>query len=524
MVCLVLGQLSCARSGSEQAADLVIINGPEPESLDPALITGQADGRVVLSMFEGLTRFHPETAAPDPGLAERWDISEDGRVYTFFIRANAQWSTGEPIAADDFVYSWLRVLNPTNVCEYSSLLFYVRNGEAFATGKLTDPNAVGIRALSPHQFQVELVEPTPFFLDICALPTLCVAPRKWIERWGDRWLMHQPLPVSGAYLLESWRLNDKIRLRKNPRYWDASNTKMARVDLLPCLVASTALNLYESGQVDIVWDKELVPAELIEVLRKRPDFHSFDYLGTYFIRFNVTRKPFDDVRVRQALAMAIDKERLVQKITKAGEKPAHQLVPPGLPNYTSPPGLPHDPETARRLLAEAGFPSGKGFPLFRYLYNNTGKVHEQIAVELQETWRRELGIHVELQNMEQKVLYRHQHMLEYDLCRSSWIGDYNDPNTFLDLFMSNNGNNRTGWKNARYDRLLREANALRDPRQRAEVLRQAEALLVREEAPIIPIYIYAGLEYYDPAKIRGVYSNVRSEHPLRAIYKLEGVD
>jgi len=184
----------------------------------------------------------------------------------------------------------------------------------------------------------------------CAMPLTCVVPRQTIEKYGDHWLSARPLPVSGAYELAAWRLNDKIRLRKNPRYWDAANTQSEIVDLLPVGSPNTALNLYERGQADIVWDKELIPSELIDVLLKRPDFHSFNYLGTYFFRFNVTRKPFDDARVRRALALAIDKERIVKKITRAGEVAAWQLVPPCTANYHSPTGLGYDPAEARRLL------------------------------------------------------------------------------------------------------------------------------------------------------------------------------
>lgn len=501
----------------EDQADLVIINGPEPESLDPALITGQAAGRVVVSLFEGLTRFNAETALPEPGLADAWDISDDGRTYTFHMRTNAAWSTGEPITAADVVYSWRRVLDPATACEYSGLLFYVRNAEALATGEIENASEVGIAAAGPHELRVELIQPTAFFLDICALPNFCIVPRQAIEQAGDRWLMEAPIPVSGAYLLDSWRLNDRIRLRKNPHYWNAEHTMSEIVDLLPCVNGSTALNLYETGAVDIVWDKELVPSELIDVLVQRPDFHQFDFLGTYFIRFNVLRVPFDDVRVRKALAMAIDKEHIVRRIAKAGEKMAHGFVPPILSDYTSPEGLKYDPERARRLLAEAGFPEGQGFPPFDYLYDNVGKSHEQIAVELQAMWQRELGIRANLRKLEWKVYLRAQAMLEYDTCRSSWIGDYSDANTFLDVFMSNSGNNRTGWKNQRFDALLRRANGQIDKGLREEFLREAESLLIQEDVPIVPLYFYSGLEYYDGSRVRGVYSNSRGQHPLRAI-------
>lgn len=511
-----------ACSPHRERADLVIINGAEPESLDPHLVTGQADGRIALALFEGLTRFDPLTASPVSGLAERWDLSADGRLYTFHLRTNAAWSTGEPIAADDFVWSWRRILDPAVASEYAGVLFYLKNGEAFATGRLKDFAQVGVRALDTRTLEVELETPTAFFLDLCAFQPYAVVPRPLIERHGDRWLHARPFMASGAYTLDFWRLNDRVRLRRNPAYWDAANTRSAVIDLLTCTVPTTALNLYESGAVDIVWDKELVPPDLIDLLRDRPDFHTFDSLGTYFVRFNVTKPPFDDVRVRKALTQAIDKQRLVERITKGGEKVASSISPPGIANgtavYTPPAGLSHDPAAARRLLADAGFPDGRGFPRFEYTFN-THESHRKIAVELREMWQRELGLTVELRQLEWKTYFRAQSMLDYDLVRSSWVGDYNDPNTFLDLFMSDNPNNRTGWRSARYDDALRGANAETDPARRFALLRAAEAILVEIDVPIAPLYFYVGMEYYDPHRITGVHPNLRAEHPLRAIAK-----
>jgi oligopeptide transport system substrate-binding protein len=385
---------------------------------------------------------------------------------------------------------------------------------------MTDPAEVGVNAIDDRTLGVELVDPTPFFLDLCAFQTLAAVPRRAIEKHGDRWLLVQPVPSSGAYQLVFWRINDRIRLRKNPRYWDAANTQSETIDLLPCVNATTALNLYETGAADIVWDKNLVPAELLDVLLLRPDFHRYDFLATYFYRYNVTRKPFDDPRVRKALALVIDKHRIVQKITRGGEKVASGYTPPGVGGYETPEGLGYDPGLARRFLAEAGFPGGKGFPPFHFLFDTTSKVHEQIAIELREMWRRELGVTAELRKLEWKTYLRAQGELDFDLCRSSWIGDYNYPNTFLDMFMSNSGNNRTGWKSERYDDLLREANGQLDSAARYRILQRAERLLVREEVPIVPLYVYAGVEYYDSTRIKGIFSNLRAEHPLRSIRKV----
>ncbi|MEW6304378.1 MAG: peptide ABC transporter substrate-binding protein [Verrucomicrobiota bacterium] len=520
---LLCATLLAGCGSKEPRADITILNGPEPESLDPAIITGQPDARVVGALFEGLTRFNPRTAAPEPALAERWEISPDGTVYTFYLRTNAVWSTGEPIVAEDVVYSWRRVLNPETASDYAGQLYFVKNAEAYNTGKLNDPTQIGVKALDAHRLHVELVGPTPFFLDLCAFRTLAIVPRKAIEAHGDRWLMTPPVPVSGPYELVHWRIQDKIRVRKNPRYWDVQSVRNELVDFLPVDSPNTALNLYLTGEADVIWDKGLVPTELMDVLRERPDCHTFDYLGTYFVRCNLTRKPFDDVRVRKALALAIDKQRIVEKITRSGEKIASHFTPPGMPGYESPAGLGRDPELARRLLAEAGFPEGKGFPTFQYLFNSN-KMNEQIAVELQQMWQQELGIKMVLRQTEWKVWLAAQSALDYDTARSSWIGDYNDPNTFLDMFMSNNGNNRTGWKSERYDQLVREANVQPDRAQRAALLKEAEAILVRDELPIIPLYFYAGVNFFDPRKIEGIYHNLLDEHPVYAIRRVGKAD
>ena len=509
----------------ERPADLVILNGAEPQSLDPGILSGQADMRVAMGIFEGLTYFNPKTGRAIPGLAERWDISPDGCTYTFHLRTNLVWSTGEPITAEDVVYSWIRVLEPATASEYSGSLFFVTNAEAFTDGKIKDPSQVGVHALDPLTVRVELNHPTPFFPDICAMPVTCVVPRQTIEKYGDRWLMAKPLPVSGAYEMAYWHLNDKIRLRKNPRYWNAANTQSDLIDILPVGSANAALSLYERGEADIVWDAALIPAGLLDVLLKRPDFHTFICLDTYFFRFNVTRKPFDDPRVRQALALAVDKERIVKKITQGGEQPASSLVPAGTANYTPPEGLGYDPVRARRLLAEAGYPGGRGFPHFQYLFNASAgggsKIHEKIAIELQQMWRDELGIQMDLRQVEWAAYLNAQSHLDYDLSRSGWVADYNDANTFLGLFTSNDGNNRTGWKNAQYDDLIRRANQEPDVKAREKLFQQAETILVRDEVPIVPIYFYVGISYYDTNKIQGIDPNVLDNHPLQAIHKIK---
>jgi len=515
----------CGCVPHEPRADLVIVNGAEPESLDPAIITGLSEMRIVSAMFEGLTRLDPKTVVPGPSLSDRWEISPDGLVYTFHIRTNAVWSTGEPITAEDFVYSWIRALDPATASDYAGQLYYLKNAEDFNSGKIKDSNLVGVHALDPQTLRVELNHATAFFLDLCAFQTLAVVPRRTIEKYGDHWLMANPLPSSGAYELVAWRLNDKVRLKKNPRYWDAANTQLNVIDVLPVGLPNTALSLYETGAADVIWDKDLLPTEQFDAIKNRPDSHTFTYLGTYFFRFNVTRKPFDDVRVRRALALAVDRDRLTRRVTKAGELPADHLTPDGTANYHPPHGLGYDPELARKLLAEAGYPGGKNFPRFQYMFNGAAggaaKSHEMIAVELQQMWRENLGIEMDLQQVEVKVLYANQSRLDYDVSRSSWIGDYNDANTFLGMFTSTDGNNRTGWKNARYDDLVHEANIEIDKARREQLFQQAEKILVADEVPIVPLYFYSGFNLFDPKKVDGIYPNILDQHPMNAIRRVD---
>ncbi|MGH7970892.1 MAG: peptide ABC transporter substrate-binding protein [Limisphaerales bacterium] len=522
LVAAGLGLLATGCWRGEPAADLVIVNGGEPESLDPAIVTLAADMRITKALFEGLLRLNGRTGRPSPGWAESWDISPDGTVYTFHLRTNAFWSTGEPLTSADVLYSWRRAMDPATGSDYAGQLFYIHNAEPFYLGKIKDPAQLGFSAPDARTVRVELEHPVAFFLDLCCFPTLAIVPRQALATGGDRWLMQPTLPSSGPYELVAWRLNDRVRLRKNPRYWDAAQTRSALVDILPTASPNTALNLYQTGAADIIWDKDLMPLELMDIIRRQPDFHNFSFLGTCFFRFNVTRPPFNDPRVRRAFALATDKARLTRKLTFGGERPAAHFVPDGVANYESPPGLAFDPAQAKQLLAQAGYPDGRGFPRFQFLYFSSAggaKIQGQLAVELQQMWSENLGVQMDLRQIERKIFYNAQSRLDFDLAASSWVGDYNDANTFLDMFTSTSGNNRTGWKNAHYDELLDQANSLVDIPRRAGLLRQAEDLLVNQEAAIVPLYFYAGFTYFNAAHVHGIYPNLLDEHPIQDIWK-----
>ncbi|MEI6713348.1 MAG: peptide ABC transporter substrate-binding protein [Verrucomicrobiota bacterium] len=510
-----LGVAGCNRS--LERADLVFVNGAEPELLDPALVTAQSTGRIAYGLLEGLACFDAE-ARPQPGVAERWEVSADGCVYTFYLRESARWSNGDPVVSEDFVYSWRRVLLPQTASEYASQLYPILNAQAFNEGKIKDFDTVGVRALSPRVLEVRLESPTPYFPDLCAFMTYLPVHRKTVETFPDWASRPAHFVGNGPFLLTEWRLFDRVRMTKNPGYWNADAVSLRVIDVLPSSRANTAFNLYSTGEADLMMDKGLAPTALMDVLRTRKDFHASPFLGTYFIRFNCSRGPFADPRVRLACSLVVDRDTVVNKITRAGETQALSFVPPGTGHGYVPPVAPgRNPELARRLLAEAGYPGGKGFPVFDYLFKGDSDLDRDIAVELQSMFQKELGIHMQLRAQEWTVYLASQSALDYDLCRSSWVADYNDPNTFLNMFVSGDGNNRTGWSNPAYDALIARAAKEVSPQRRFEAFSEAEEMLVQKEAPVCPLYFYVGIQFYDPDKLEGIVPNLLDEHPLKYV-------
>ena len=519
IVALTTSALLAGCDSHDSRADLVVLNGAEPESIDPAEITGQLDGRIAYALFEGLLHYD-RFGRPQPGIAQSWDISPDQRTYTFHLRPDAKWSNGDPVTANDFLASWKRALLPATASEYAYIFFPIRNAEAFNEGSVKDFSAVGVKTLDSQTLQVDLENPTPYFLDLCCYVTYLPVHLPSVQKYGDDWIKPGKLVNDGPFLLTEWKLNYHMRLKKNPTFWDAKNVQLETIDILPIDNAITAYNFYASKVADLILDKGLTPPSLIPELKERQDFHAASFLGDYFIRFNVTRKPFSDPRVRQAFAMVIDRDRIVRKITQAGEHPAYSFTPPGTAGDYQPPRMfGFDPNRARELLAQAGYPGGKGFPTISYLYDNK-KLNEDIAVEIQTMLSEELGVHVELAKQEWKVYLNSTNRLDYDFCRSSWIGDYNDPTSFLECFVTNSGNNRTGWSNRTYDELLTAAAKEADPQTRLKILVQAEDILLNQGTPICPLYFYMGIQIYDGTKFGGIEPNLLDNHPFREIYRV----
>jgi oligopeptide transport system substrate-binding protein len=650
-------------------ANVRFVNGTEPDTLDPQLLTGQPGGRIVTAIFEGLTRHDAKTLGPAPGVAKAWDISDDGLRYTFHLRDDSRWSDGVKLTAADFVYSWRRMLDPKLGAEYAYMLHPVKGAKALNTfdglaqtietslvpalsdelkkappagltgdawrslltrlplhdslqnseapelrglldqapepklpegsaGEKPAPWAVsrerlsafvdalsreaerlrqvardvgsrfgvslGVYAAGEHTLIVELEAPTPYFLDITSFYSALPVPRHVVEKHGSAWFLPEALVSNGPFELTSWRVNDRIRLSRSEHYWGKSEVLAEIIDALPTENTTTALNLYLTGEAE--WLPAAYPADLVEQLRPRPDFYMHAAFTVYYYRFNTDRPPLNDARVRQALNLAVDRPLIAEQVLGLGQLPAMHFVPPGVPGYDQPPsGISLNVERARQLLTAAGFPGGKGFPPIGILYN-TLEVHKKIAEVVADQLKQNLGIQVTPYNQEWQSYLATVRAGSYDLARAAWIGDYLDPNTFLDMWVTNGGNNQTGFSSPTYDSIIRAAanmdgfarrpevllprlkdqaaiarllelrSASTDTRQRLgwldqarmRLLAEAEAILVQDEFPIMPIYFYVWSGLAAPG-LRGLYTelelpdgrrvpNLQGIHPLRDLW------
>ena len=495
-------------------------NLSEPQDIDPHTVSGVSEQHIIDALFEGLVMGDPKDLHPVPGVAEKWDISDDGTVYTFHLRTNAVWSNGERVTAEDFVRSYKRMLAPTLASEYAYMLFVAKNAEDYNKGVLKDFTKVGFKALDAGTLRVELNAPTPYFLSILSHYSWYPVPVSTIEKYGptdergNTWTKPGHFVGNGPFNLVSWKINSVLLVRKSPTYWDAARVKLKEIRYYAIESLDAEERGFRAGQLHLTYD---VPLPKIDHYRRdQPDLIFLaPYLGTYFYRINTTRPVLKDKRVRRALSMAVDREGIARQIMRAGEKGAYTLTPPDTAGYTSRAKIPYDVAGARKLLAEAGFPGGKGFPDFEILFN-TLESHKAIAEAVQEMWKKNLGVNVRLANQEWKVYIDSQREMNYDFARFGWIGDYVDPNSFLDMFLTGGGNNQTGWSNPDYDHWVREAGKTGDMQKRYECFQKAEAILM-EESPFIPIYQYTRSYLLRPS-VRGWYPNLLDVHPLKYVY------
>ncbi len=475
-------------------------NGTEPADLDPHVVTGVQEHKIITALLEGLVTYAPDGGIA-PGVAERWDVSDDGLVYTFHLRENAKWSNGEPITSQDFVSSFKRILTPSLGAEYAYKLFHLVGAEEFNTGKITDFSLVGAQGLDARTLRLTLKHRTPFLLESLQhyawfpvhIPT--VTKFDGLTRKGSAWTRPGNFVGNGPFVLVDWKPNQKITVTRSPTYWDHASVKLDGIEFFAIDNAETEERLFRTGKLDYTYS---LPLNKIETYRREhADTYRQDlYYGTYFYRLNVTRKPLDDKRVRRALALGIDRDAIIKNILRdAGQTPALNFTPPSA-KFKADARIAGDLAEAKRLLAEAGYPDGKGMPPVEILFN-TLDAHRVIAEAIQQMWRTRLGINATITNQEWKVYLDSQQTLNYQVARAGWIGDYDDPHTFLDLWVTGGGNNQTGWSNANYDRLLRSALETKTEEERMAVYQKLEAILA-DEVPAIPIYFYTHVYAISP--------------------------
>lgn len=504
---LAMGLLSTPALSAFELAKKQIVrigNGAEPRELDPSKSTGVPESHIIDNLFEGLTSLDPKDLSPVPGVAETWVESDDKLTYTFKLRKNAKWSDGKPLTAHDFVFAWQRALSPEFASEYAYQLYYIKNGEAYNKGDMKDPKKLGVKAKDDRTLIVTLEKPTPFFLRLTAFHTLYPVPKHVVSKFeGQEWTKVKNIVSNGPFVLAEWKLNQHIKLVPNPNYWNKDLIKLQAAYIYPIENQDTEERTFFAGKLHKTNEAPVLKIPVYERQKeKNPDkYHPYradPYLGIYYYRLNVTKAPLNDVRVRKALVLAIDRKLITERVTRGGEQPATTFTPPNTGGYTADPMLPVTLDVkdkkdsplaqAKKLLADAGYPDGKGFPKIEILFNTSEK-HRKVALAVQQMLKKNLNIEVGLYNQEWKVYLNNQKKLNYSISRAGWIGDYPDPNTFLDMWVTGGGNNQTGWSNKEYDKLIEQASKESDQAKRYEIFQKAEKILLTE-LPVLPIYYY----------------------------------
>ncbi|QLV92596.1 oligopeptide ABC transporter substrate-binding protein OppA [Citrobacter freundii] len=479
---------------------LVRNNGSEVQSLDPHKIEGVPESNINRDLFEGLL-ISDVDGKPSPGVAEKWE-NKDFKVWTFHLRKDAKWSDGTPVTAQDFVYSWQRLANPNTASPYASYLQYghIVNIDDIIAGKkpITD---LGVKALDDHTFEVTLSEPVPYFYKLLVHSSVSPVPRAAVEKFGEKWTQPANIITNGAYKLKDWVVNERIVLERNTNYWDNAKTVINQVTYLPISSEVTDVNRYRSGEIDMTYNN--MPIELFQKLKKEipNEVHVDPYLCTYYYEINNQKAPFNDVRVRTALKLALDRDIIVNKVKNQGDLPAYSFTPP----YTDGAKLVEPEwfkwsqekrnEEAKKLLAEAGYTAEK--PLTFDLLYNTSDLHKKLAIAAASIWKKNLGANVKLENQEWKTFLDTRHQGNYDVSRAGWCADYNEPTSFLNMVLSDSSNNTVHYKSPAFDKLIADTLKVTDEAQRSELYSKAEQQLDKDSA-IVPVYYYVNARLVKP--------------------------
>jgi oligopeptide transport system substrate-binding protein len=506
-----LGVTACGKKGDTPGRSTAILlrgNGPDPDSLDPHKARSTEAMVVLRDLFEGLTRLD-RNAVTIPAAAESWTVSEDGLVYTFKLRANLRWSNAEPVVAEDFAAGLRRLVDPATASQYAEVVDIIRNAPDIVAGK-KPVESLGVATPDAQTVVITLSSPAPYLPGLMAHPSTAPLHRPSFAQFEQRFSRPGDQVSNGAFVLKEWLQGSYIRVERNPNYWGNAANKLDGVKFVQLADENAELRAYRAGELHCTsvlprgqfdWIKENLAAEL----------HVSPQLSTYYYGFNLDRELFaKNPQLRQALSMAIDRERLANSVLRMGELPAYGWVPPGMFNYSAQAfdyaamPAPARIETARKLLAEAGFTREK--PLRFELRYNTGEVHTKVAVAVASMWKEALGVEAQLAAVEFKSLFEDIDRRNIDMYRLSWVGDYNDPYTFLQYFKTGFGINLPRYSSAAYDALLEEASRQTDASKRRTLLEQAERAMLADH-PMIPLYYYVNKHLVKP-ELEGWYDNV----------------
>ncbi len=525
---------STGTSGSGSAAtsgqDLMFNLGEDPETIDPTLNTSSGAGTIIVNAFEGLMLLD-ESEQPTYGAAENMEVSEDGLVYTFKLRQDGKWSDGEPVTANDFKYSWMRALDKATAAEYSYQLYYIKNAEKFYNGEVS-ADEVGIKVVDDYTLEVTLESPTSYFPQLLAFPTYAPLREDIVSANPEGWATSPETYIcNGPFKLVKWDMKDQLVFERNENYWDASNVKLDSLTFKLVTDETTAYSELKAGNFDMV---NSVPTNEIQPGKEEGLVKISPYLGTYFFAINVGKQDTlnDDVKkalsnklVRQALNLVVDRQEIIDNVAKAEQVPAYSFVPKGIFNedgsefadkeYYDPTAMDENIAKAKELLKEAGYENGEGLPTFELMYNSEG-AHKDICQIIQQNWA-EIGVNVELTNQEWAVFLNTRQQGDYQISRHGWIGDYVDPITFLDMWVTGGGNNDCGFSNAEYDKLISDAKVETDAAKRTEMLRKAEDILM-DEMPIIPIYYYTNVRAWND-NVKGIQCSTLGKIYFKGAYK-----
>ena len=479
---LLLVLSGCSNNPSADPSIFRMSIKTEPPTLDGTLATDSVSVTILANLMEGLTQYDADLN-PIPAVAKRWGYSNEGQTITFYLRDDVYWSDGKKVTAEDFEYSWKRLLDPNTAAQYAYFLFDIKNASEYNSGKIKDRDEVGVRALASDILEVTLKKPVVYFPSITTFMVTYPLRQDIIEKYGDSWTDPGKIVTNGPYLLKQWEHEYKLILKANPKHYEGK-PKINEVHIFVVQEQTTALTLYETGELDYI---ELPPIA-IPHFKKSPEYRNKPQLRGYYYGFNVKKPPFDNVLVRQALAQSIDRS-LIPKILKGDEIPSSSWIPKGMFGYNESIGSKFNPQKARSLLAEAGYADGKNFPKVTAVFNTGGEKHKLIGGFLQEQWKKHLNVEVQLESQEWKVFLSRLDLDPPQIFRLGWGADFPDPDNFMNLFIASSGNNRLQWSNSDYDKLVALGSTLKNPKERKKIYDQAQVLLTETEVPMIPLFV-----------------------------------